>query len=70
MFVVRLELKNINDVRLITEALVKYVKDVKKATGNDIDKYFPGADLTGLYGQLGLAAQLLMKEEEKENEER
>lgn len=66
-FEANLILNNMDELRLVTEAVIKYVKDVKETTGNNIDKYYPKANIVDIYAQLGTLHQIFKRREDNEN---
>ena len=53
-----LGLANLDEVHLVTEALVYYIKQLG-AYGHSVKELYPEADVNNLYTQLGIIAELM-----------
>lgn len=58
-----LGLSNLDEIHLITEALIYYVKQLS-AYGHSLKELYPEADANNLYKQLGILAELAKGGEE------
>ena len=59
-----LGLSNLDEIHLITEALIYYVKQLG-AYGHSLKELYPEADANNLYKQLGILAELAKGGEEQ-----
>ena len=58
-----LGLANLDEIHLITEALIYYVKQLSKY-GHSLNDLYPEADANNIYKQLGILAELAKGEEQ------
>lgn len=58
-----LGLANLDEIHLVTEALVYYIKQLS-AYGHSLKDLYPKADANNIYKQLGILAELAKGEEQ------